>query len=74
MSDLRSLSGGKRTYRGHRISVVIDPEQTCQIGAPTGMRPLHFPASPNSAMGGECANASYCCSWCRLARKPSPTK
>lgn len=28
MSDLRSLSGGKRTYRGHRISVVIDPKRT----------------------------------------------
>jgi putative tryptophan/tyrosine transport system substrate-binding protein len=28
MSALRSLSGGKRTYRGHRISVVIDPQAT----------------------------------------------
>jgi hypothetical protein len=25
MSAVRSLSGDKRTYRGHRISVAIDP-------------------------------------------------
>jgi len=27
MSALRSLLGGKRTYRGHRISVANDPKR-----------------------------------------------
>src|SRR5258708_40102790 len=49
MSAPRSLSGGKRTYRGHRISVVIDPTRTsgtlinkCGWRQPIGLPPMHL--------------------------------